>query len=249
MATQTHDTSQTEQEAKTLYLFIDESGNFDFSPKGTKYFTLTGLFTFDPVIRREELLRLRYELLASGHNLEHFHATEDTQATRDNVYDFLASLGDSFEVRSIVAQKNKAHPSLYKESYEKKGRIIERVTGLGLYRQLCQTLLGFIFKGKDGKVGKIVVVLGSLFNGDKKKIILKTLKHHLKEHFPHIPFEIYSHATTADLNCQLADYCCWAVSVRSERGEERPYKVIESRVKSIYDIFEKGKQEYYEYEK
>jgi len=24
----------------TLYMFIDEGGNFDFSPKGTKYFTL-----------------------------------------------------------------------------------------------------------------------------------------------------------------------------------------------------------------
>ena len=233
---------------KTLYLFIDESGNFDFSPKGTKYFTLTGLITFDPVLRREELLRLRYELLASGHNLEHFHATEDTQATRDRMFTFLASLGDSFEVRSIIAQKNKTHPSLYKESYMKGDRLIERVTGLGLYKQLCETLLKYIFRGKDGEVGKIVVVLGSLFNGDKKKVLLQTLKHHLKEHFPHIPFEIYSHATTADLNCQLADYCCWAVSVKYERGEERPYEAIKSQIKSVFDIFAVGKHEYYPYE-
>ena len=27
----------------TLYMFIDEGGNFDFSPKGTKYFTLSCL--------------------------------------------------------------------------------------------------------------------------------------------------------------------------------------------------------------
>lgn len=39
---------------KTLYLFIDESGNFDFSPKGTKYFVLTALATFDPLMKREE---------------------------------------------------------------------------------------------------------------------------------------------------------------------------------------------------
>ena len=33
---------------KTLYVFIDESGNFDFSPSGTKYFILTTLTTIVP---------------------------------------------------------------------------------------------------------------------------------------------------------------------------------------------------------
>lgn len=242
------ESAKPKTEGKTLYLFIDESGNFDFSPNGTKYFTLTGLVTFDPVIRREELLRLRYKLLADGHDHEHFHATEDNQATRDAVFAFLSSLGDSFEVRSIVAQKNKTHSSLYKETYTKGGREITRVTGLGLYKLLCKTLLTYIFSNKDGEVGKIVVVLGSLFNGDKKKVLLKTLKQQLKEYFPHIPFEIFIHATTADLNCQMADYCCWAVSVKSERGEERPFKAIESQIKSVFDIFRNGEREYYKHE-
>lgn len=244
----TESTKLTSEE-KTLYLFIDESGNFDFSSRGTKFFTLTGLVTFDPVVRREELLRLRYKLLADGHDHEYFHATEDNQATRDAVYAFLASLGGSFEVRSIVAQKNKTHPSLYNEtSIKKDGQEKTRVTGMGLYKLLCKTLLKYIFKGKDGEVKKIVVVLGSLFNGDKKKILLKTLKHQLKQHFPHIPFEIFIHSTSADLNCQMADYCCWAVSVKSERGEERPYQAIESQIKSVFDIFRNGEREYYKHE-
>ncbi|MBU1323192.1 DUF3800 domain-containing protein [Patescibacteria group bacterium] len=29
---------------KCLFIFIDESGNFDFSPTGTKYFVLTAAF-------------------------------------------------------------------------------------------------------------------------------------------------------------------------------------------------------------
>jgi len=33
----------------TLYIFLDESGNFDFSPKGTKYFVLSAVSTLDPV--------------------------------------------------------------------------------------------------------------------------------------------------------------------------------------------------------
>ncbi len=237
------------QKTRVLYLFIDESGNFDFSPKGTKYFILTGFATFDPVINREELVRLRYTLLADGNEQEYFHATEDRQVVRNEVYSFLASLEETYEVHSIIARKNKANPSLYKESYMKGNKFIERVTGLGLYKKLCECLLQYVFKGKTKEVDKIVVVLGSLFVGDKKKTLLQTLKHFLKTNFTGVPFEIYSHQTCADLNCQLADYCCWAISALFERGEKRPYEVIKSQVKSVFDIFKKGDKEHYHYEK
>ena len=116
--------------AKTLYLFIDESGNFDFTPKGTKYFLLTGLVTFEPLIKREGLIDLRYRLLSEGVDQEFFHASEDKQAVRDQVFSILASIGDTFEVRSILARKNKTNPVLYRESYTKKGRFIKSSTGM-----------------------------------------------------------------------------------------------------------------------
>ncbi len=239
----------TTLQQKVLYLFIDESGNFDFSPKGTKYFILTGLITSDPVTKRGDLVKLRYKLLLEGVDQEYFHATEDQQIVRDQVYNFLTSLGDSYEVYAVAARKNKTNPILYKESYMKGSRLIERVTGIGLYRKLCECLLQYIFRGKSEQVSKIIVVLGSLFVGDKKKVLLQTLKHFLKTHFFGIPFEIFSHQTCVDLNCQLADYCCWAISVRVERKEKRPYEIIKSQVKSVFDIFKKGDWEYYQYKK
>ena len=241
--------TKTKNASRTLYLFIDESGNFDFSPKGTKYFTLTGFVTFQPVTKRDRLLQLRYRLLSDGYNIEQFHATEDKQAVRDEVYDFLADLGNSYEVHSVIAQKNKVNPSLYKETYQKKGKTITRNTGMGLYKKLCETLLKYIFRGKDGAVDTIIIVLGSIYTGEKRKVLLQTLKHFLKENFPHIPFEIYMHQTCADLNCQLADYCCWAIYVNAEREESRPYKMIEPQIKSIFDIFESGTTIYYEYDR
>lgn len=239
-------TMSTEQ-CKTLFLFIDESGNFDFSPRGSKYFVLTALVTFDPLMKREELLRLRYELLANGTNQEYFHATEDTQKVRDQVFDILSKIDSTFEIHSVVAQKNKAHSSLYKEQYQKGDKVITRITGIGLYEKVCQTLLRYIFEGKKDKVDKVVVVLGSLFVGERKKSLLQTLKSFLKSNFSGMPFEIYCHPSCADLNCQLADYCCWAISVRRERGEERPYKIIKSRIKSEFAIFRMGTTEYYKY--
>jgi hypothetical protein len=237
----------TAAEQKTIFVFLDESGNFDFSPKGTKFFVLTGFATFDPVTKRQDLIKLRYELLSSGTDQECFHATEDTQEVRNQVFELFTELAGTFEVHSVIAQKNKANPSLYKESYLKKGRLIERVTGFGLYKKCCECLLKYLFAGKSGKVDKIVVVLGSLYTGDKKKLVLQTLKKFLKETFPSVPFEIYSHASHADLNCQLADYCCWAISIRQERSETRPYETIKSQIKNHFEIFKSGTTEFYQY--
>lgn len=235
----------SEKNSKTLYLFIDESGNFDFSPKGTKYFTLTGFVTFDPILKREDLVSLRYRLLAEGIDQEFFHATEDKQSVRDDVFSLLASLGDKYEIHSVIARKNRANPSLYKEVYEKKGRTISRITGLRLYKMMCENLLQYVFRGRGGSVNKVVVVLGSIFEGGKKKILLQTLKRFLKNNFANIPFEIYMHRSCADLNCQLADYCCWAISIKAERGENRPYEIVKNQIKSVFDIFKTGGTEYY----
>lgn len=41
----------------TLYIFVDEAGNLNFSPKGTKYFILTALSKFRPFVTHEPLLK------------------------------------------------------------------------------------------------------------------------------------------------------------------------------------------------
>jgi hypothetical protein len=222
---------------RTLYIFIDESGNFDFSPKGTKYFTLTAFATFDPVISRERLLRLKYNLLAQGTDQEMFHATEDRQVVRDEVYKILLGLKDTSEVHSVIVRKENVHPSLYVERYKKKGREIVLITGLPLYQKTCYALLHDIFKDKNTKTENVVVVLGSLFFGERRKIVLRTLKAYLKENFSGARFETYCHQSRSDINCQLADYCSWAVSIKRERGEVRPYEIIAPMIKSEFEMF------------
>ncbi|OGM01795.1 hypothetical protein A2115_03600 [Candidatus Woesebacteria bacterium GWA1_41_8] len=231
----------------TLFLFIDESGNFDFSSKGTKYFVLSCLSTFMPVKERGRLIKLRYELLANGVDQEYFHATEDAQAIRDRVFELINSLSDDIEIHSVVAQKNKANPSLYKEEYFKKGKRIERIVGAEFYQRVCQTLLQYVFRRSNfQKATRIVVVLGSIFTRDRQSLILKTLKKYLKENFA-MPFEIYFHSSQADLNCQYADYFGWAIAIRWERSELRSYILIKSKVKSEYEIFKRGETLYYQY--
>lgn len=234
---------------KCLFIFIDESGNFDFSPTGTKYFVLTAASTLAPLNNREKLQRLRYQALTEGVNQEYFHATEDSQAIRDKVFELIGNSGncDDYSIDSIVAQKNKTHPSLYSEIYTKNGKIIVRKTGAEFYRIVCQTLLQYIFRRFEfSDVNKIIIVLDSPFTENKRQLILKSLKTYLKKNF-NKPFNIYFHQSKADINCQIADYCGWAIYVKNERQEKRPISQIKNKITSEFEIFKKGLLEHYQY--
>lgn len=73
----------------TVYLFLDESGNLDFSPSGTRFYVFGALATRAPAGFSREFSELRYELLNGGVELEGFHATEDRQYVRDRVFSLL----------------------------------------------------------------------------------------------------------------------------------------------------------------
>lgn len=233
--------------SKILYLFVDESGNFDFTPKGTKYFVLTCLSTTNPVVNRSKLIKLRYKLLVNGENQEYFHATEDSQSIRDEVFKIISSTNDDFAIDAIVVEKNKTNPALYIEKYIKRGKQIKRVVGSILYQKISATLLKYVFNRPDKeKFGKIVVILGSIFTKDKQQLILKSLKTNQKLKNS-IPFEIYFHQAKVDLNCQLADYCGWAIFIKYEREEKRSKNLIKDKIKSEFRIFHHGNNRYYRY--
>ncbi len=226
----------------TLFIFVDESGNFDFSLNGTKYFVLSAITTLNP-LGRERLEEIKYEFMEQGLDIEYLHASEDKQRVRNKVFEFIGSL-DNIVIDSVVVQKNKVNPSLYKD---KKGSKIKH-KGDKLYEIVLCTLLRYIFKRYNLKkdIKQVIVILSSIFTQNKEKLISKTIKTYLKQSF-HKPFYIYFHASKSDKNSQISDYCCWAIYRKWEDGETRPYNMIVEKIKSEFDIFKNGGTIYYEY--
>jgi len=235
-----------EQPKQTLYIFIDESGDFNFSKKGSKYFILTSVSTIKPLKGRGSVLGTRYELLADGIDSEYFHATEDSQKIRDNFYAVIKELVD-FEIDSVIAEKCKAHPLLYEEIETNGDFSIKSRKGVEerFYRQICETLLQYVIRRyKNKRISKIVVILDQIMTNKKKDFVTKSIKTYMKEHFGLTPY-IYFHQTKADLNSQIADYCCWAMKKKWCDDELRPYNEIKNKVKSEFDIFRKGTTKHY----
>ena len=94
-----------------IYLFLDESGNLDFTDSGSRYYCFGTLATRDPSGLDFALTKLRYEMIEEGLELEVFHATEDRQAVRDRVFGVLTKVG-GFEFDAVIVEKCKTDSSL-----------------------------------------------------------------------------------------------------------------------------------------
>lgn len=92
----------------------------------------------------------------------------------------------------------------------------------------------------------MVVVLSSIFDANKRKLIEKTIKVYLKQIYSK-PFYLYFHENRSDKNTQIADYCCWAIYRKWTDGEIRPYNAVKkgNKIKSEFDIFKTGSTIYY----
>lgn len=237
---------------KILYIFIDESGDFTFSQKGSNFFILTSVSTLEPIKSRDVILKTRYKLLSDGQDLEYFHATEDIQKVRDLFYENLKHI-DGFEIDSVVAEKRKANTALYEEltiDARKRGwNIKKNDVEERFYKQLCETLLQYVIHRYINirsrlEVKKIIVILDNCVVKRKREYVTKYIKQYTKEKFGLVPY-IYFHQTKSDVNCQIADYCCWAIKKKWDDKEIRPYEEIKDNIKSEFDIFRNGTKHFY----
>jgi hypothetical protein len=214
-----------------LFIFMDESGNFDFSLRGTRHFVLTALSTTHADEMALALYRLKHELALAGHDVEYFHATEDQQVVRDRVFEVLA--GGEYELDTLIVEKAKTHPSLYDEAR--------------FYPMMCKYLLQYVLKRYEWKGFESFVIFTDALNVKRKR---EAIQKGIKEGIRSVvgrdkAFRLLHHASKSHLYLQAVDYCNWAMYVKWERGELRPYEMIRSKLRSEFEIFRGGATRFY----
>jgi len=80
-------------EKPSLYIFLDEGGNFDFSEKGTKFFTLSAVSLYRPFSLYQLLDSYKYDLIEHRIlpriDIEYFHFADDNRYVREKVFETL----------------------------------------------------------------------------------------------------------------------------------------------------------------
>jgi hypothetical protein len=223
--------------ARFLYLFLDESGNLAFKPEASgssRFFIITSVATEHPFDAAKALHDLRYELLQKDAEMgECFHASEDKQRVRDEVFTVIQAHLSRFVIDSIIIEKRKTGPPL-QDLYR-------------FYPQMLGYLLRFVMRQYELELyDKVIVIAASLFAGQHKGPAEKAVKTTLARMLPTgTRYRLFHHSAKSDFDLQLADYCSWAIYKKWTVGEERPYKLIAERLRSEFDIFQRGQRFYY----
>ena len=212
-----------------LYVFIDVSGNYDFSVKGTKYLVLTSLICTDVNFGILELHALKHNIIDNGINLEYFHASEDKQIVRDRVFDIISGLGH-IRIDSLIIDKSRTVLSL---------RPLNR-----FYPTMVENLLKYPFNPREVNVShfdKVFIFVDRESSRTKERDALtKALKLSLVQHLANTPYVICMHSSISHTYLQIVDYCCWAIYVKNERAELRPYNKIKGLIASEISILANG---------
>lgn len=207
------------------YIFIDESGNWVFSKKGTQYLVFTSLFVKDPHIFDNRLSNLRYDFLKNGHDISEFHATEDKQFVRDKVIKCLKEERGNLEIDAIVIEKCKANPTLS----QNKGR---------LYKKVFLMLLRYVLYRQ--KFDKLLIFTDTLPDITKKEEFKKGLKVAVKLIIPNKSFHVYHHPSNSHYCLQAVDYFGWTIYKKhGDWGvkDDRSYNELRHRIRSVFDLF------------
>jgi len=214
------------------YIYADEAGNFDFNRKsGASQYFILATVTLNDCSVGDSLLRLRRELAWQGVQLsQEFHATEDTQVVRDQVFSVIAS--HNFRIDVTILEKSKTVPYLQ----DRPDRF---------YKQAWHIHLKYIAPQIVTLDDELLVVGASLGTRKRRAAFLSDLNDVVAQATPTAIYRVAFWPASCDPCLQVADYCCWAIQRKWERGDSRSYNLIRNKIVTEFDVFALSKKNYY----
>lgn len=223
-----------------LFVFADESGNFDFQPHESqrngpsRYFAVgTALLQGEDAVDKlsRDLQRLRRDLAWKGvGNAQSFHASTDTQVVRDAVFQLLVQHPIRYDV--TILEKAKAQPQT-------------RINNPTFYKYAWYYHFRTLARREIRHGDELMVVAASIGTKKLRAAFRGAVESVVQQCAPHVRREVL----TADMACdpclQAADYGLWAVMRDWEQGDPRALEQCRPLVRSQFDLFATGRTYYY----
>ncbi len=205
-----------------VLVFADESGNLDFSGKGSRYFVLTTI-TLPSYALGDELLRLRRDLAWRGVPLsDGFHATTDAQAVRDEVFSVIVR--HDLRIDATILTKARARPHLQKDEVR-------------FYKTAWFLHMRYIAPTIAAAGSELLVVGASIGTRRRQQLFHQAIEDVVLQTAGDTTFRTASWAANCEPCLQAADYCSWAIQRKWEQHNHRSYDLIKPRIVSEFRAF------------
>ena len=202
-----------------VYVFIDEGGNFDFGPSGSRYFTLTSVVVPRPFPFDAEFAELRFDLLAVA-DIEYFHATEDRQAVRDQVFSVIQRHLHRLRVDTLIVEKRRVNEGLRSDA---------------LYPHvLADHVRHLVSVLPPASFSSIFIITDRIPINRKRRATEKAVKETLASFLPsEVSYRILHHDSKSSASLQVADYMNWAILRHIDRDDPRSFDIIKSAIATL----------------
>ena len=217
--------------SRPLYVFIDESGNFDFSDKGSTHFLMAAHLATDAGASAQAMTSLGYELMTHDLPRTYFHATEDSSGVRKRVLDVICSLSTS-SYYAVYLDKHYAHPKVQSP---------ERLYSIG-----AKAIARYVIKRARAEFSPVVFLYDAAVSAKHRGVLQGALKAELKQSGRR--FNVHFSQLKYDANGQIADYAAWSLFRKLERGDGQYWdRLVQSRPNDVilFDLFQRGTTRYY----
>lgn len=188
-----------------VFVFIDESGNFDFSDKGTRHFVVSAHITRTPIECGAGLKTLTYEFLSRGLiNQIPFHAAQNTVGTRNRFIGALCPNEHACRVVTVAVEKRKLDRDLRNPP--------------ALLAYLGARLVKDVEKFLTRRDEIVVLLFDTALTARRRAAVLRQLKSRLKSSAR--TFRVLFRPVKHDVNGQIADHYAWATFRASESQDD-----------------------------
>lgn len=157
------------------------------------------------------LSELRESLFRNRLIPERFHAAEDRQATRDEVFETIREIG-GFTAHIFVTEKTRV-PTSHREEAT-------------FYNFMADLALRMVLQ-RYASAEPIYLVTDAIPVKGKREAVTKGFKSSVAAIAKGRSYEIAHHASASQFCLQAADYVNWAVFRKWERGDLRSYELIQ----------------------
>lgn len=206
------------------YIFLDESGNFDFGPNGTRYFLLSSVGMRRPFRMLQAFDDYRHDCLEQGRNVEYFHCSRDRGEVRRNVFNVIAGYMNEIHIHSLLVEKARINPSLRKNA-----RFYPEMLGKLLKVAIPHEL-------KEG-AEEVLVITDMIPVNRKRQAVEKAVQTTLiKTLPPSMRYRVLHHQSRSHYGLQVADYCCWAIFRKWQKGDVRYYDHIAPALRGEFEV-------------
>jgi Protein of unknown function (DUF3800) len=209
----------------TLHIHLDESGNFAFSPKGTRFFIFTAVWTYNPAPLAAQLASLRFQLIKDGHlrpsaldDLAGFHACQDPRPRRETFVNAVRSHLD-WNFASIVVEKNRVNAAI---------QVPEK-----FYSKFLTMVLNFVLRGRiRPSTNRVLIYTDTLPMRSRREstAVNTTVKASCQKELRGKKFTILHHPSESNYWLQIADYCSWSICRKWEFNDCETYELLKDRL-------------------